>query len=1041
MVPEQTGKANRLAPFLPFASDAPGDFFCVRTGSIQQIHRFRRRWRLLLRCLAAVLVASCGWGSAYGQTPAGQKLSGPVVAIQVQPAPARTASQYLPKIVQKVGQPLDRVSVRESIQRLFATGEFANIEAVEYPAPGGIRLVFRTQPNYFIGHVQVANAPDPPASGELQDASRLELGRLYSQQAVAAAVPLIRERLQSFGYYQAQIQPRVSLNSVDALANIIFVIAPGTLVRLGTIQFKGEPLYAPDTLLRASHLKAGAELSRDRLDGAIQRLQKFYASQGRLAASIMLTGRTYVQAANRLNLVFQISAGPIVSVRAVGAKISSRTLRREVPVFQEHAADAELIEEGRRNLLDYLQNQGYYEATVDYRESRPKSGQLEIVYQVTPGPRESIDAIRFTGNHYFGTDELEDRLAIRTSTHLLPDIIPGARGRFSDALVQADANSISDLYQANGFSKVMVKPEINRAYQGKSNHIEVIFGIQEGPQLLVRNLKIEGNQKISNAQIEGLLTTSPSQPFSQINVATDRDSILSYYYNNGFQQAQCTSQTKSVPGKNLVDVTYRIEEGPLQTVNRVFITGERFVRTNVIGHQVRLKPGQPLSQVQMLNTQRGLYDLGLFTDVTVVPQNPMGLDQSKNVVVGVHETRRYTFAEGVGMQVQNGTGGSHELQNLLGSTRFSPLLSFDVTRLAFTGREQTLSFKSRYGALQKRAVLSYDVPRLLNHPNLKADVSALYDDTFDVNTFRSIRQQGGVQLEQKRSSFLRMLYRFDFRRVRVLDPLVAPQNIPLYSAPVAIAQGSVNLIRDRRDDPLNTTRGQYDTIGLSLAKSFPSTQLGSNIPTEFADFSRLTFQDAWYHPLGSKGQIVLARSTRLGILLPFGPEQEVTSTNPVTQVSTTSLQRVIPLPERFFSGGTDTLRGFAINQAGPRDPVTGFPIGGNALLINNLELRFPLIGQNIGGVLFYDLGNVYTTVSALPRALLRIHQPSITDLNYTSHTVGVGLRYLTPVGPIRLDLAYNLNPPTTQQFTGTTLQPTLQPLPHFHFFFSIGQTF
>jgi outer membrane protein assembly factor BamA len=144
------------------------------------------------------------------------------------------------------------------------------------------------------------------------------------------------------------------------------------------------------------------------------------------------------------------------------------------------------------------------------------------------------------------------------------------------------------------------------------------------------------------------------------------------------------------------------------------------------------------------------------------------------------------------------------------------------------------------------------------------------------------------------------------------------------------------------------------------------------------------------------------------------------------------------------------LRGFGLNQAGPRDPFTGFPIGGDALFINNLELRYPLIGENIGGVLFYDLGNVYETVGDFPRSLLRFTAPSTTNLNFTSHTVGTGLRYRTPVGPVRLDLGYNLDPPTFQVIQypsvcapGQSSCPvrTTQALGHLQFSFSIGQTF
>jgi outer membrane translocation and assembly module TamA len=173
----------------------------------------------------------------------------------------------------------------------------------------------------------------------------------------------------------------------------------------------------------------------------------------------------------------------------------------------------------------------------------------------------------------------------------------------------------------------------------------------------------------------------------------------------------------------------------------------------------------------------------------------------------------------------------------------------------------------------------------------------------------------------------------------------------------------------------------------------------------------------------------------------------------------------VPLPERFLGGGADSLRAFPYNQAGPRDTgialipgspswqPTGFPLGGNALFFNNVELRFPFIGPNIKGVLFHDMGNVFSSVGDIS---FRFHQKNLRDFDYTVHAAGFGIRYRTPVGPIRLDLAYSINPPSFIGFSGTPQEllacnPNLPPqgacvgvkqsISHFQFFFSIGQTF
>jgi outer membrane protein assembly factor BamA len=237
----------------------------------------------------------------------------------------------------------------------------------------------------------------------------------------------------------------------------------------------------------------------------------------------------------------------------------------------------------------------------------------------------------------------------------------------------------------------------------------------------------------------------------------------------------------------------------------------------------------------------------------------------------------------------------------------------------------------------------------------------------------------------------------------------------------------------------------YNTADVGLATSYFGSQ---------RSFARILLRNATYHRIGQR--LVLARQTRFGVIEPFSTPAGLPGSESV------------PLPERFFGGGADSLRAFPFNQAGPRDigaalvpggpasAPTGFPLGGNALLFNNVELRFPLAGPNIQGVLFYDIGNVYRSVSDIS---FRFHQRDLTDFNYTVHAAGIGLRYQTPVGPIRLDLAYSINPPSFLGFNGTPQQllqcnPNLPPsaLPgycqstkqsvgHLQFFFSIGQTF
>jgi outer membrane translocation and assembly module TamA len=194
---------------------------------------------------------------------------------------------------------------------------------------------------------------------------------------------------------------------------------------------------------------------------------------------------------------------------------------------------------------------------------------------------------------------------------------------------------------------------------------------------------------------------------------------------------------------------------------------------------------------------------------------------------------------------------------------------------------------------------------------------------------------------------------------------------------------------------------------------------------------RLLARNSYYKKIG--GQNVIASNTEFGVIIPYHVPAGFTNAT------------YIPLPERFFGGGDTSMRGFPYEQAGPRDLETGFPIGGNALLFHQTEFRFPLIGDNIGGVLFHDFGNIYSRWSDIS---FRVSQKGLTDFNYMVHAVGFGIRYKTPLGPLALDLAYSINPPRFNGLNGTYQQllfggatRAVQSVSHFQFFFTIGQAF
>ncbi|HMK22589.1 MAG TPA: BamA/TamA family outer membrane protein, partial [Terriglobales bacterium] len=722
--------------------------------------------------------------------------------------------------------------------------------------------------------------------------------------------------------------------------------------------------------------------------------------------------------------------------------------------------DDDLLNEGRRNLLEYLQTKGYFDASVGIKkQSDPARNELRAIYVIDPGERHKLVRVDIVGNKYFDQQALRSRMQVQPATRLL------TRGRFSQALLASDISGLQDLYRANGFPQIQIKSSIEDNYAGAQRHLAIHLEIQEGPQTLVGDIKIVGNAKVPTDELLSRIDTAKGQPYSDYRLAGDRDTILNYYFNTGFPNATMEVSTAPIAGgDNHIAVTFAIQEGEQFSVDQVLVSGLVHTRPYVVQRKLKVTPGSALSQEDMLKTQASLYDLGIFSQVDTAVQNPNGDDPTKNVLVDVKEAKRYTFNYGLGLEVQTGQPGT-SANVPQGKTGVSPRVSLEITRLNFRGLNHTVIFKGHLGRLQQRALISYNAPGWLDNDKLTLSFTGFYDNTLDITTFTSKRLEGSAQIHQCFGSYdqctsgrppTEVVYSMTYRRVQASNLVISPNLIPILSLPTRVGIPAFTFIRDRRDSPLESTKGSFNTLDAGVAAGI----FGSE-----ADFTRILAQNANYHSFGKNRppgkRFVFARSTRIGIQNPFGKTVilEPNETPPPDA-------SLIPLPERFLSGGGNSHRGFGLNQAGPRDLKTGFPLGGSALFLNQLEIRLPpvdlpYLGNNVSFAIFHDMGNVFAKPQDMVNNLFRwrqknpdlcMHQDTSTqcDFNYISHAVGVGVHYKTPIGPIRLDFGYNLNPPAFPSFntvtntvTGaaTTTQFVPQQASHFNFFFSIGQAF
>ena len=947
----------------------------------------------------------------------------PIASVQFDPAmQPLTFDQLMAMLPLRIGEPLHASELRDAIQRLYQTGEYTDIAVDATLAPAGVNLKFITTPAYFVGNFDVKGVPEPPNEGQLLVATKLTLGADYEAGETAAAVARIADLLKRNGFYSAGVEPSTSIRRSTQDVNINFQVAPGQRARFDGIIFSGNAIRPLENLIKSSGWKRWPgwlgwhQLTETRLQNGLENIRSWYPKHDHLLAQVRLVNLDYDSVTNTVTPDLAINPGPPVLVRLRGAKLPAGRLRSLLPIYEERSIDRDLLDEGSHDLASYFQTQGYFDAKADYLTATANGEQL-IDYHVDLGTRHKIVKVEIEGNHYFDDATLRERMSVIPAT-----LLRYRRGRYSRSGLDHDLDAIRSLYRANGFRNVKVVSRLIDDYKGVPAHVAIFIDITEGPQWFVSKLTLEGISDEFRPALMTLLHSTQGQPYSDLNIATDRDNVLDYYFNRGYPAAKFDFTAVPSSQPDHVNITFIVTPGERVYVRNVLVYGLKRTRPDLVMDRISVRAGDPLSQSEISESQRRLYDLGIFSRVDAAIQNPDGQEPTKYVLFSLEEAGRYSMNVGVGAEIGRIGGGTTSLDSPAGVTGFSPRFLFGISRLNFLGLGHTLSLQTLVSTLEQRALLTYVAPEFLGNPDLSLQFSGLFDISHDIRTFSSRREEGSVQLSQKLSRANTMQYRFTYRKVNILGtPLVSPELIPLLSQPVRVGFISTSFIQDKRDDPIDSHHGTYTSIDLALASSVFGSQTG---------FGRVVVRNSSYHQLTKA--LVLARTTQFGLIERYAGLPE------------------IPLAERFFGGGAFSNRAFPDFQAGPRDLTTGFPIGGNAILTNTIELRFPLIGDNLGGVLFNDLGNVYSAVNNIS---LRFRQENLQDFNYAVQGFGFGLRYRTPLGPVRLD--FSLSPDSPRFFgcegsinqlyecgvPGSSVPQTVQRINVFQFHFTLGQAF
>src|SRR5258707_1313163 len=609
-------------------------------------------WIIGLRGIVALAMLT-GAAPGHGQTPqdtsvaSSPKEEPKIVAIRIVKEDGQVLSESPAGITVETGKAPDRGKIAESLRTLYRTGDYADLQAVVTSVRDGARLRFVVRENLFFDRVRIEGLTAPPSDSSAAAGMQLALGQTYRQAAVDEALERLRETLREEGLYQAEVSAETVPHAETHQMDIVVHVKPGPRARVGTIQLKNGTEYRDAEILSRLRMRTGGVVTSARLQRGTDRIRKYLAKKGHLSGRAGVRRGNYDSAKNTIPLDLDVTEGPRVKVTLTGAKFSEGELKKLIPIYQEGAIDADLLEEGKRNVRERLERQGYFDAEVDYttethevKSSRGAAQGAEevITYTVERGVRHKLVGIEITGNKYFDSELLRSRLQIFGGAF-------GSPGRFSRRLVESDALSMRTLYQANGFLDAKVEQQIEDDYKGKEGDLYIRCVVQEGKQTRVASLSIEGIHAFKEEELLAVIGSTRGQPYSDFGVTTDRDNILAMYFNEGFPDATFTATAEPVSagpvGQNAeasrsapspketekkeqkekeskpaieqaeaVRLVYRIQEGPQTRVRRVLIGGYKHTRWGAIHREVHIKVKEPLREGDVVESQRRLYNLG-----------------------------------------------------------------------------------------------------------------------------------------------------------------------------------------------------------------------------------------------------------------------------------------------------------------------------------------------------------------------------------------------------------------------------------------------
>ena len=875
--------------------------------------------------------------------------------------PLPDQDSLLPLVEVKPGAPFSRQAVRKGVIYLYLEGKFRDVRVEAFPDQAGVRLEYTLFPVIIVERIVLRGNHSLP-NRAIFDAARGIEGRELREEIFSEIRANIRQQYEAEGYYNVRVNFRHELSADPHRAVLFIYITEPRRTVIKEVRFKGNTVFTARDLLGEMKNRKGRPLRTSvLLEDDFNSIRSLYTGVGYPAA---LPGPVSIAfAEGQALLEIAVTEGPKVAVSFSGNReLSDKKLRKLVLIWSEHEVTDTVVESSAEKIKDEYRDRGYTDAKVEVKKTET-AGSLDIAFMIQEGQKVIVDKIRVEGNTVFTAKQIKSMMATRESGWF--------RSRpYREDILEQDVDLITDQYIAAGFLSAEVRKTVTRTAGG--GRALIALKIAEGRQTLTGNISFEGNAALTAEELSGVLKLRSAAPFSERLLEEDRYRILSLYSARGYLYTRIEVEKKPAfenepsgrDGKGgvadgapeVLNIRFRIIEDERVSIGKVILRGNVDTRDNVILRELEPRTGEPYNYESILKSQQRIYRYGYFSLAKFEPVHPNEKEFVKDMLFTVEERPAGAVEFGIGYGTLDRLRGFVEVshRNILGTARFA-------------------SLRLEASDILERAAFTFQEPWFLGHRYLESKFLLVWSDSKRLNEqsreiyYQTRRTTTSYGVERTYDA-LKVSLTYQFENVTNYNVQPAAELTPEDSGRVLISSLNPAVILDKRNDPFNPTQGSIHGLNVKEAMNF----LGSR-----ADFTKVSVQSTWY--LSAAERTIVALSGRAGMGWPHRDTQE------------------IPLHERFYLGGSTTVRGYTQDSVGPFNlNASGdrVPTGGSSMIQLNAELRLNTAAG--GGVVFFtDAGNVWVEQAI--------------DLNDLRASYGAGLRYHTPVGPLRIDYGQKIH--------------------------------